>query len=336
LHDPDGALVSRPSRKRRSPALLRGRFRTLFFAVLAVAAPALGHGFGALPAVVGVLLGLWSIQAARARGDHLAYSFAVADWLLLGCVLAFSGGAESWLLAAVPVLALGQLASAPRREWPFLLAPALLLLVVLAIADPSLGGSRAGGVAKVAVLAVGGWIAATRLHRAPARTRRPARVDASTGLYTAERLDDELRVRSAEALAEHRPLSVVVLRIDHYRDSRDFLGPERSEELVRGVARRIGRGLTADDTAFRVRADAFLLTLPGRSLGEAQALAAEIGRDVSANLIGGRRQTLSAGAASFPTVRSLRDLVAAALEEACRVAPVVEPAPSVVHLAAAR
>jgi diguanylate cyclase (GGDEF)-like protein len=328
--------VSRPPRKRREPALLRGRFRTLFFALLTIAALALGHGFAAVPATVGILLGLWSIQVARARGNDLALTFAAADWLLLGCALVFSGGAESWLLGAIPVLALCQLAFASRGEWPYLLAPALLLLIVLAIADPSLGGSRVGGVAKVLVLAAGGWIAATRLRRTPARPRRASLVDSTTGLYTSERLDDVLAAATAAALDQHEPLSVVVLRLDHFQDTRDFLGQERSEELVRGVARRIQRRLAHDDTAFRVRADSFVLSLPGRTSTEARDLAAEIGHDISSGLIGGRRQTLSSGAASFPTIRTLPDLLAAARDEAYAPQPVVEPARTVVPLAAAQ
>jgi len=336
-HDRDASPVSRPSRRHRPhPALLRGRFRTLFFALVALAALALGYGHASLPAAVGVLVGLWSVQVARTRGDHLAYTFVGADWLLLGCVLVFAGGAESWLLAAIPVLALGELAASPRKEWPYLLTPTLLLLIVLAIADPSLGGSRVGGVAKVAVLAAGGWIAATRLHRAPATPRRPALVDAGTGLYTTERLDDLLQARMDEALAAHEPLSVVVLRLDHYRDTRDFLGAERTEELARSVARRIQRSIGPADTAFRVRADVFLLALPGRPLAEARGLAAGISHDVSAGLIAGRRQTLSCGASSFPTVRDRHALLEAARDEACPPVTVAEPAPTVVPLAAAQ
>lgn len=328
--------MTRPPRRRRDPALLRGRFRTLFFALLALTALALGHGSAAVPAVVGVLIGVWSVQVARTRGSDLALTFVVVDWLLLGCTLVFSGGAESWLLGAVPLLALGQLAGAPRREWPYLLAPTVLLLLVLAIADPSLGGSRAGGVGKVLVLAAGGWIAATRLRPAAAPPRRAARVDGCTGMYTAERLDAVLHAGMGEALDQHQPLSVVVLRLDHFRDSRDFLGPQRSEELVRGVARRIARRLATDDTAFRVRDDSFVLALPGRTLTQARDLAAAIAHDVSAGLIGGRRQTLSVGAASFPTVRSLPDLLSAARDEACAPRILAEPAPSVVPLAAAQ
>ena len=289
-----------------------------------------------MPALMGVALGTYSVQVARTRREDLAYTFAVLDWLLLGCTLVFSGGAESWLLGAVPVLAMGQLAGAPRKEWPYLLAPTLLLLVLLAIADPSLGGSRAGGVAKVVVLAAGGWVAATRLKRAPARRRRPARVDETSGFYTGERLEELLSAGMDAALAEHRPLSVVCLRLAHFQDCRDFLGPERSEQLVRSVARRIERRLAADDRAFRVRADSFVLVLAGRTLAEARGLADEVAHDVSSNLIAGRRQTLAAGASSFPTIRRLPDLLAAARNEALSPDEGRGVAPAAVTLAAAQ
>jgi diguanylate cyclase (GGDEF)-like protein len=328
--------VSRPLRRRRSPALLRGRFRTLFFAFLVIAAFAFGHWEAAVPALLGVALGAYSVQVARTRHEDLAHTFAVLDWLLLGCTLVFSGGADSWLLAAVPVLAMGQLAGAPRKEWPYLLAPSLLLLIVLAIADPSLGGSRAGGVAKVAVLAAGGWVAATRLKRPPARHRRPARVDDTSGFYTGARLEELLSAGMDAALAEQQPLSVVCLRLEHFQDCRDFLGPERSEQLVRSVAQRIERRLATDDQAFRARPDQFVLVLAGRTLAEARELAAEVAHDVSANLIAGRRQTLAAGASCFPAIRRLPDLLAAAQNEALSTAESREAAPATVTLAAAQ
>jgi GGDEF domain-containing protein len=277
---------------------------------------ALGHRSAAGVALAGVLLGLYSVRTAVVRGDELSHTFAVVDWLLLGCTLALSGGADSWLLGAIPILAMGQLAGTPRREWPYLLAPSLLLLLVLAIADPSLGSSRLGGVAKVLVLVAGGWVAATKLKQAPPRLRRPASVDDTTGFYTGARIKGWLDAGTQAALEDHRPLSIVFLRLQQFEDCRNFLGPERTEELVKGVARRIERRLGSDDRAFRVHADSFVLTLPGSTLAEARGLADGIAHDVSASLIGGRRQTLATGASSFPTVRRLDDLLEAARAEA--------------------
>ena len=330
--------MSRPSRRRREPALLRARYRTLFFLFLTALALALGHRAAVAPAVAGALLGVYSVRVARRRPAELAHTFVVLDWALLGIALALSGGAGSWLLVTVPFLAMGQLAGAPRGEWPFLVGPSLLLLVILAIADPSLGGSRFGGVAKVAVLVAGGCVAATRLRRRPAarRAAHAPKVDVSTGLSTAACLPGFLENATAAALEEHRPVSVVYVRLEHYEDSRNFLGAEGSEELVRGVARRAERRVGADGRAFRVRPDGIVLVMPGLSLAEARQAAADLAHEVSGSLIAGRRQTLATGASSFPTVRRIEDLLAAARDEALPAAVSTEVSGTVVPLAAAQ
>lgn len=332
--------MSRPPRRRRQPALLRARYRTLFFLLLAAAAFALGHPAAAAPAFAGALMGVVSVRVARRRPAELAHTFVVLDWALLGLTLALSGGAESWLLLAVPFLVLGQLAGAPRAEWVFLAGPSLLLVVVLAIADPSLAGSRFLTVAKIAVLVAGGCVAATRLHRRsePARGReqRAPKVDVSTGLSTAACLPGFLEGRMAAALAEHRPLSVVYARLEHFEDSRNFLGAQGSEELVRAVARRAERRVSADGRAFRVTTDGLVLVLPGLSLAEARQTAAELAHDVGGSLIGGRRQTVATGASSFPTLRRAEDLLAAARDEALPAQAAAEVAGTVIPLAAAQ
>jgi GGDEF domain-containing protein len=332
--------VSRPSRRRRDPALLRARYRTLFFLLLALAALAVGHRLAVAPALAGALMGVVSVRVALKRPAELEHTFVVLDWALLGLALALSGGAESWLLLAVPFLVLGQLAGAPRAEWPFLVGPSLLLVVILAIADPTLAGSRLLALVKIAVLVAGGCVAAGRLRRRPAGAQRQRphapMVDVSTGLSTAARLPAYLEERTAVALAEHQPLSVVFARLEHYEDSRNFLGAEANEELVRGVARRAERRAAPDGRAFRVRPDSLVLVLPGLSLAEARETAAGLAHDVSGSLIGGRRQTLATGASSFPTVRDVQALLAAARDEAVPAAVSTEVAGTVIPLAAAQ
>jgi diguanylate cyclase (GGDEF)-like protein len=307
----------------------------LFFLTLGVVTLALGHRVAAAVCLPGLLSGIASVGIARRRGQDMAHTFAVADWLLLGCVLALTGGTGSWLLPAVPLLAMGQLCVAPRADWPYLLGPALLLVIVLAIADPSLGGNRVAGVFELAVLVGGGVVAASRLRRAPARPHVSPKVDQVTGLYTASRLNDILAVRTAAALEAHEPLSVVYLRLEHFQDARNFLGPQGSDELLRGVSRRLQRHLGAEGVAFRVRPDAFVAVLPGQALAAARELAAAVSHDVGSNLISGRRQTLACGAASFPTVRDLRALLASAAAEAAP-AESRQAAPRAVPLAAAQ
>ncbi len=328
--------MSRPSRSRRNPALLRARYRTLFFLILALAALLLGHAGAAVPAALGALLGVWSVRVARVRSSELAHTFVALDWLLLGCTVALAGGADSWLLGAVPLLAFGQLAGAPRSEWPYLMGPALLLLIVLAIEDPTLGGNRAAAIAVVAVLAGGGWVAATRVRRRPARRPHDLRVDASTGLSTAACLPGYLDWSMSAALETHLPLGILFVRLDHYEDNRRFLGAERAEDLVRSVARRAERQTSPGGRAFRVGPDSFVLVLPGCGSADVRERAGQLARDVSANLIAGRRLTVSTGISTFPTIRDSRELLAAARDEALPAAIEMREIPTVVPLAAAQ
>lgn len=322
--------MTRPPRRRRNAALSRGRLRTLFFPILGCAAFALGAHPALAPCGVGLLAGLVSVQVARARGNDLAHSFAVLDWLLVGCLLAASGGTASWLLPAVPLLAMGQLAVAPRDDWPYLLGPSLLLVIVLAIADPSLGDSRFLGVVKLGVLVGGGVVAAGRLRPAGPARRAAPKVDVLTGMYAASRLEPILAEQMAAALREHQPLGVVYARLEHFEDARNFLGQEGTDELVRGVSRRLARLIPDDGIAFRVGPDAFVAVLPGLSLSETHDTADEVAHEVSANLIAGRRQTLAVGVSSFPIERDLHALLAAAREGAAaeaapRAVPVALP-----------
>ena len=334
--DPHGRALSRPPRRRRSQALLRSRFRTFLFLVLALLACAIGHPAAAAPAVLGVLIGLVSGAVARRQGQRLALSFAVLDWLLLGCVLALAGGVHSWLLGAVPILTAGQLGVSPHHDWPYLLAPASLLAIVLAIADPSLGGNKMVSVAVFLLLVTGGVAAACRIDPSRVRRARPARSDAVTGFHTAQRLREIAAPRLQVARAEQQPLSLVYLQLQHFEGSRGFLGARGGEALIKGVAQRLRSQLGPDDLAFRLAPDAFALVLPGRSLSEARALAAAAAREVSGGLIAGRRQTLATGAAAFPAAGSVEELLLAARNAARRATLDEQSSPQVAKLAAAQ
>ncbi len=300
--------MSRPPRRPHRAALVRGRLRVVFFLSLTAAAALAGAGAALAPALIGLGAGVLSVQVARRRGDDLAYSFVVLDWLLLACAVALAGGAHGVLVAAVPALPFVQLAGSPRADWPYLLLPVLAMVVILAVADPTLGGDRAFGLLELSALVASGAAAAALLRRPPRRAPVVS-VDATTGFYTARRMPHLLDELLDTAAREHDALGVVYLRLERFQDIRDFAGAEGSEALVATVSRRLRRHLRSDDLAFRVRPDAFLLALPGRDLSAARAAAAEIGGDVAASLIGGRRQRLESGVACFPTVRRLDELL---------------------------
>jgi len=312
--------MSPAPRRRPSQELSRGRFRTLFFALLFLACLALRDAPAAAVAAAGVALGLWSVSVARARGRSLCHSFVAADWLLTGLVLALTGGMESWLLVAVPFLVVVHLLPSARAEWPYLVGPCLLGAIVLGIVAPSRGGHRAGGVVGVAALVWGGGGAAARRRRVPRGRRAATRsVDPSTGLYTRSRLGTQLPRALADATERHQPLALVCVRIDHFQDLHDFRGADGSEAVVKVVAHRLKRALGPDDIAYRLAPETLAVALPGRDLRAARKWARATVREIGGQLIEHQRQTVTAGVSSFPPLRDPRELLLealAALEDA--------------------
>ncbi len=302
-----------PRHLRRRPAaeLSRGRSRTLFFALLLAAAGALRLGPAAVVAAVALGMGLWSIAVASGRGRSLSHSFVVGDWLLLGLTLALAGGGHSPLLAAVPLLLVCQLLPSDKAEWPYLIGPSLVVPIVLAIADPTLAGHRALTLGVLAALVLAGLAAAVRLRRVPRRKRTAAApaIDATTGYYTRARLAALVTAELAAAEAGHEPLALVCVRLDHYRDLRDFRGAEGSEAVVRTVARRLKRTAGPDDLAFRLAPDLLAVTLRGHDARSARAWTQDAAHEVTGQLIDRHRQTLSFGCAAYPPLHDARALV---------------------------
>ena len=267
--------MSRPSRRRRNPALLRARYRTLFFLVLALAALALGHrargGAGPGRRAPGRVLGARGAQASRpssrtrsssSTGCCSASPSRSPAAPRAGCCAPSPSGARPAGRGAARRVAVPR---RPRRccSSSSSRSPTRRSAAAASSRSPrSRCWSPAAASRRAACSGVRGG-AAPRPH-APM-------VDVGTGLSTAARLPSFLEEKMAVALEEHQPLSVVYVRLEHFEDSRNFLGAEGSEELVRGVARRAERRLAADGRAFRVRPDAFVLVLPGLSLAEARA-----------------------------------------------------------------
>jgi diguanylate cyclase (GGDEF)-like protein len=305
-------------RRSRSPrpALLRSRLRLPFFAALTIVCLAAGQLPSAVVAGAGIVLALLSLQVARLRDDDFSLTFVALDWLALGLVVALGGGTASLLVLSVPALAFVHLAVSARSTWPYVLAPSLLLIVVLAIADPTLGGHRLLRTAELITLVGGGAAGAAQLRRPP-RRRQVTSVDEATGFYSGRRLSELLERCVADAAADHEPLSVVYLRIEHFKDCRDFMGAG-SDALLAAVARRLHRELRGDDLAFRAADDTFVIALRERDLAGARSIAAAIAHEVGAHPIEGHRLSLIWGAATYPAVRDARALVREARDAALR------------------
>lgn len=161
-------------------------------------------------------------------------------------------------LAAVPILAIGEESS--------LLYDAGALAVLRRPVDP--------------VLLLGHIRRALRLlGEGPAPGEGPP--DMLTGLPTARMLLSRLDASLTEARAAGSGLPVVLVRVDDLRMINRRHGWLVGDQLLIWLAARLRERLLNGELAARVDAESFVLALPGRSVDEAKALAAEIDASIA-------------------------------------------------------
>jgi len=119
-----------------------------------------------------------------------------------------------------------------------------------------------------------------RLEQETERTRRELREaqelalrDDLTDLYNRRAMDDILGDEAARAIRYRRPLAVVMLDFDHFKDINDRHGHRAGDGVLREAARLISSALRTNDKATRYGGEEFCLILPETGADEAFALA---------------------------------------------------------------
>ncbi len=97
--------------------------------------------------------------------------------------------------------------------------------------------------------------------------------DGLTGCLTHRAFHDRLTAEMARAERHRRPLSVVIVDLDHFKRVNDSLGHLAGDELLRVVGAVLRAGLRVGDVAGRLGGDEFALLLPDTTLDGAVALA---------------------------------------------------------------
>jgi len=122
--------------------------------------------------------------------------------------------------------------------------------------------------------------------------------DGLTGLFDRATFDARLEAELDHAQQAGRPLGVVLLDVDHFKELNDTHGHARGDEVLRALADVLQRGIRQDDTAARYGGEEFALLLPDADQERAWTLGDRVRRSVARHFAGAGDVTVSVGATS--------------------------------------
>lgn len=112
--------------------------------------------------------------------------------------------------------------------------------------------------------------------------RTMAMTDPLTGLANRRQLDEMVAREIAEAEQDCRPVSCLMMDVDHFKRFNDQFGHDAGDIVLREVGAVLRNLTRADDLAFRYGGEEFLLLLPGAGTDVAAARAETIREAVAA------------------------------------------------------
>jgi diguanylate cyclase (GGDEF)-like protein len=284
--------------------------------VLAMMTRLLLGGAGRLPAlrlligaVLTLLVGdaLWLVWA-QLEFEVGGIGLNLMNMIFLAAFAAFGAGA---LHPSVRQVA--EPSDTPQRHVGPALLGALTLAALIAPAvqiGQALTGQIVDGVAiavssTVLFLLVVGRLAGLLRHidAQSRQLRELARVDALTGLPNRRAWGAELPLALERARRDQRPVSVVMLDLDHFKKFNDEFGHPAGDRLLKGAAAAWQEGIRTVDLLARYGGEEFILLLPHAEQPEAIELTDRLR---SATPLG---QTFSAGVATWDGAETSDDLV---------------------------
>ncbi len=147
---------------------------------------------------------------------------------------------------------------------------------------------------------------------------RMAHTDPLTGLANHRTFARVLELELARASRQGGEVSVAVFDVDHFTATNDAAGHEAGDDVLRMVAAVLAESVRLVDTVARYGGDEFVLVAPGSAgITVAQRVLDGIARLAP---VDGRRITVSAGVARFPSDGASADELLASAEAALATA----------------
>ena len=125
--------------------------------------------------------------------------------------------------------------------------------------------------------------------------------DALTGALDRGRLEHLGRRHVEAAALTGKPLSLLILDVDHFKSFNDRFGHPAGDVVLLRIARIVTAAVGADDALFRYGGDEFVVIAPGLARASALALGERIRRDIASHMdadVGAPLVTVSIGLAA--------------------------------------
>ena len=132
------------------------------------------------------------------------------------------------------------------------------------------------------------------------------RLDHLTGLPNRRALDEQLARQMADAGRDHKPFSIALIDLDHFKAYNDHRGHLAGDKLLKLAAIRWRQALRDGDSLSRYGGEEFVMALPDCTLEQAPAVVERL------LAVTPDRQTCSAGVATWDFHESIEELVSRA------------------------
>ena len=139
--------------------------------------------------------------------------------------------------------------------------------------------------------------------------RRMAVTDPLTGAWNRRHAEALLTADMSEARRTGRPLSVLMLDIDHFKTINDTFGHEAGDRVLVQITSLIGAFLRDGDVLCRWGGEEFVLVLRDLGVTDAEELAEAVRRTVEASQLSGAQVTVSIGLATLQEHDTLAGLL---------------------------
>ena len=137
-----------------------------------------------------------------------------------------------------------------------------------------------------------------RLRDSVQSTMEMAVTDGLTGLHNRRYLERHMVTLVQQATAREKPLSVLILDIDHFKSINDTYGHAAGDEVLREFSRRVRKAVRGIDLACRLGGEEFVVAMPDTDA----ALALLVGERLRQKIAGEPFPTGDAGVSVHVTV----------------------------------